>query len=428
MAAEWPVLSLREAGVSLIDCEHKTPPSAENGYPYVAIPQIKAGRIDVTNARRITLEHFVAWTRKANPAPYDVVLSRRCNPGETAFVPPGLECALGQNLVLLRTDGTKVLAQFLRWLVRGPQWWEQVGKFINVGAVFDSLKCADIPEFRLPIPPLDEQRAVAHILETLDDKMELSRQTNQTLEEIARAIFKSWFVDFDPVRAKAEGRQPYGMDAETAERFPSAFEESSAGLIPSGWRRGSIAEIARYVNGRNFTKDATGFGRMVIRIAELNSGLGASTVFNQVDAEPVNIAQPDDVLFAWSGSLGVYRWHRDEALINQHIFKVVCDQFPQWFAFYQLQESMDYFREIASHKATTMGHIKRGHLSEVAIALPPEELLTEASRTIDPIYREIHVLERESQILAALRDTLLPKLISGEVRIRDAEQMAEAAL
>ena len=202
-AGEWPIMSLREAGVSLIDCEHRTPPAAEHGYPYVAIPQVKDGRIDLNGVRRITCKHFDEWTQKANPESFDIVLSRRCNPGETGFVSEGLKFALGQNLVLLRSDGTKVLKPFLRWLVRGPRWWEQVGKYINVGAVFDSLKCADIPDFCLSIPPLPEQHTIAHILGTLDDKIELNRRMNETLEEMTRALFKSWFIDFDPVHAKA---------------------------------------------------------------------------------------------------------------------------------------------------------------------------------------------------------------------------------
>ncbi len=204
---EWPTMSLREAGISLIDCEHRTPPAAEHGYPYVAIPQVKDGRINLSGVRRITHEHFDEWTRKANPESFDIVLSRRCNPGETGFVSEGLKFALGQNLVLLRSDGTKVLKPFLRWLVRGPRWWGQVDKYINVGAIFDSLKCADIPNFSLPIPPLPEQRAIAHIHGTLDDKIELNRRMNETLEEMARALFKSWFIDFDPVHAKAALRR-----------------------------------------------------------------------------------------------------------------------------------------------------------------------------------------------------------------------------
>lgn len=131
MATEWKRTSLRDAGVTLIDCDHRTPPAARSGYPYVAIPQLKEGRLSLADVRRISPEHFADWTRKAKPQQHDVILSRRCSPGETAYVPAGFEGALGQNLVLLRADGTQVFPPFLRWLVRGPDWWNQVGAFIN---------------------------------------------------------------------------------------------------------------------------------------------------------------------------------------------------------------------------------------------------------------------------------------------------------
>jgi len=199
MAGEWRTLSLREAGVILIDCDHRTPSPVDSGYPYIAIPQIKEGRIDIQDVRKISKEYYVEWTRKAKPKGHDIILSRRCNPGETAYVPSGLECALGQYLVLLRSNGHTVFPPFLRWVVRSPEWWGEIGKYLNVGAVFDSLRCADIPNFKLPIPPLPEQKAIAHILGSLDDKIELNRRMNATLEGMAQALFKSWFVDFDPV-------------------------------------------------------------------------------------------------------------------------------------------------------------------------------------------------------------------------------------
>ncbi len=189
---------------------------------------------------------------------------------------------------------------------------------------------------------------------------------------------------------------------------------------------GCIADLARYVNGRAFTKGATGTGRMVIRIAELNSGPGGSTVYHEIAVAPENVAQPGDLLFAWSGSLDVYRWHRDEALINQHIFKVICDAFPQWFVHHALREAMPFFQDVAADKATTMGHIKREHLSEAKLALPPDKLLTVASRVIEPLYAKQLANDRESLTLAALRDTLLPKLLSGELRVNAAEKLASA--
>ena len=245
MADEWEVLTLRDAGVTLIDCDHRTPAAVDRGYPYVTIPQLRDGRINLSDARRIAPKDFVEWTRKASPAANDVVLSRRCNPGETAYVPIGVEFALGQNLVLLRADGKRVFPPFLRWLTRSPEWWVQIGRFLNVGAVFDSLKCADIPRFELSVPPLVEQRAIAHILGTLDNKIELNRRMSETLEAMARALFKSWFVDFEPVRAKSEGRDP-GLPLDLAALFPDRFVESELGKIPEGWGIGRLGDVATH--------------------------------------------------------------------------------------------------------------------------------------------------------------------------------------
>ncbi len=242
MGSEWKLSTLDEAGVSLIDCVHKTPPNREKGYPYIAIPQIKNGCIDFSaKPRLISDTDYQTWTIKAKPQTDDIVLSRRCNPGETAYVPEGTKFALGQNLVLLRSNSEKVFPSFLRWLVRGSEWWEQVSKYLNVGSIFDSLRCGDIPKFELLLPPLPEQKAIAHILGSLDDKIELNRQINQTLESMAQALFKSWFVDFDPVidnalaagnpipdvfaeRAKQRKQQNPKQTAIPNDAFPSEFE------------------------------------------------------------------------------------------------------------------------------------------------------------------------------------------------------------
>src|SRR6266478_225142 len=142
MNRDWPTMTLRAAGVALIDCVHKTPAEMPDGaFRYVAIPQMQGGRVRLEQARRIAADDFRAWTAKANPRPFDVVLSRRCNPGETACVAEGERFALGQNLVLLRADGRHIYPPFLRWLVKGPAWWHQIQKNLNVGAVFDSLNC-----------------------------------------------------------------------------------------------------------------------------------------------------------------------------------------------------------------------------------------------------------------------------------------------
>ena len=128
----------------------------------------------------------------------------------------------------------------LRWLTRSPAWWEQIEKFINVGAVFTSLRCRDVPNFELPIPPIEKQRRIASLLGALDDKIELNRRMNATLEEMAPALFRSWFVDFDPVHARAAGQPPAHMQPETAALFPDSFGDDG---LPEGWRMGSVADL-----------------------------------------------------------------------------------------------------------------------------------------------------------------------------------------
>lgn len=423
MVGEWQILSLRKAGVQLLDCEHRTPPAAQGGFPYVAIPQIKNGRIDLTDVRRISHEHFIGWTRKTKPQGWDVVLSRRCNPGETAFVPADLEFALGQNLVLLRADGTKVYPPFLRWLVRGPEWWEQIGKFINVGAIFDSLKCADIPNFELLIPPLPEQQAIASILGALDDKIKLNRKMNRTLEATAQAIFKSWFVDFDPVRTKAAGRDP-GLPKKIADLFPDSFENSELGAIPKGWEVCGLDEIARFLNGLALQKypPKDDHSLPVIKIAQLRAGSTDGTDVASADLDPDYIVGDGDVLFSWSGSLECVLWAGGRGALNQHLFKVTSATYPKWLYYLWIHQHLDDFRHIAAGKATTMGHIQRHHLSDAKVVLPQQQVLQVLDNTIAPMVAVLWQRQVESRTLATLRDALLPKLLTGEMKIKNAEK------
>lgn len=421
MASKWDRTTLREAGVTLIDCDHRTPPAVDSGYPYIAIPQLKEGRLELKDVRRISPEDFAEWTRKAKPQHHDVILSRRCNPGETAYVPAGLECALGQNLVLLRADGKKVFPPFLRWLVRSTDWWEQVGTFINVGAVFDSLKCADIPNFSLRLPPLAEQNAIAAVLGALDDKIELNRRMNATLEAMARALFQSWFVDFDPVRAKLDGRQPLGLDPDSAALFPEHLEETPLGHTPKGWEVRSLDKIADYLNGLALQKYPPGDGPTlpVIKIAQLRKGDASGADRCSTDLPSSYIVHDGDVLFSWSGSLEVELWCGGPGALNQHLFKVTSREFPKWFYYLWTHYHLTEFRLIASDKATTMGHIQRGHLSTAKVLIPPRPLLEAMSRTMLGLIDQLIASKIQSRTLSTLRDVLLPQLLNGSLDIKN---------
>ena len=403
MAGEWKRTSLREAGVTLIDCDHRTPPATDSGYPYVAIPQLKEGRVVLNDVRRISPEHFAEWTRKAKPQQHDVILSRRCNPGETAYVPAGLECALGQNLVLLRADGKKLFPPFLRWLVRGTDWWEQVGTFINVGAVFDSLKCADIPNFSMPLPPLAEQKAIAAVLGALDDKIELNRRMNATLEAMARALFQSWFVDFDPVRAKLDGRQSVGLDPATAALFPAFFHETKDGHIPTGWQLGRLADLCNLKRGHDLPTSTRTAGPIPVISSSGTSGTHSET----------NVRGPGVVTGRY-GTIGkVFYIETDYWPLNTTLFVDDFKGNPPRFIFHALGEVN--FQNYTD-KAAVPG-VNRNHLHEEPMVLPPMELRQAFTHSVSPLWLQHAANEQESRTLATLRDTLLPKLLSGELQL-----------
>lgn len=273
-------------------------------------------------------------------------------------------------------------------------------------------------ELLVRFPPLAEQRRIAHILGSLDDKIELNRRTNETLEEIARALFKSWFIDFDPVHAKAAGRAPVGMSAETAALFSSEFEDSELGPIPKGWRMESLDAIAQFRNGlalQNFRPGEGGARLPVVKIAQLRTGKADSGEWARADIEPSCVIHDGDVIFSWSGSLTVVLWCGGKAALNQHLFRVSSELFPRWFYYQWLTTHLSEFQRIASDKATTMGHIQRHHLTAAKCIVPSAELLAALSESMSALLQHRVGLELENRAIAAMRDELLPKLLAGDV-------------
>jgi type I restriction enzyme, S subunit len=273
------------------------------------------------------------------------------------------------------------------------------------------------------LPPHREQRAIAHILGMLDDNIELNRRMNETLETMARALFKSWFVDFDPVRAKAKGRDP-GLPKHLADLFPDSFENSELGEIPKGWEIRGLDQIARFINGLALQKYPPADGRSlpVIKIAQLRAGNANGADRASADLEPDYIVQDGEILFSWSGSLECVFWAGGWGALNQHLFKVKAADYPRWLCYLGVHQHLADFRHIAAGKATTMGHIQRHHLSDAKLAIPTPEVLSEMDRNFQPLLESTWQRAVQSRTLAILRDTLLPKLISGELRVKDAER------
>ena len=288
----------------------------------------------------------------------------------------------------------------------------------------------------IAVPELTEQRAIAHIIGTLDDKIELNRRQNETLEAMARALFKAWFVDFAPVRAKMEGRWQRGqtlpgLPAHLYDLFPDRLVESELGEIPEGWEMRSLDSIANYLNGlalQKFPPESETEFLPVIKIAQLRAGNtnGADKASTQI--KPEYVVVDGDVLFSWSGSLEVEVWNGGRGALNQHLFKVTSNEVPKWFYFFATRQHLPDFRAIAAGKATTMGHIQRKHLTDARIAVAPPESMKKFDAVIASQFDQLVSNAQQSRSLAQLRDTLLPKLISGELRVPDAERIVGAAV
>jgi type I restriction enzyme, S subunit len=290
----------------------------------------------------------------------------------------------------------------------------------NSGSAQPSLNRNFIYPIPIHVPKPAEQKAIAAVLGALDDKIELNRRMNATLEAIARALFQSWFVDIDPVRAKLDGRAPAGLDPAAAALFPEHFEETVLGHTPKGWEVRSLDKAAHYLNGLALQKYPPGDGPTlpVIKIAQLRKGDSIGADRCNTDLPPNYIVHDGDVLFSWSGSLEVELWCGGRGALNQHLFKVTSPEFPKWFYYLWTLYHLDEFRLIAADKATTMGHIQRGHLTAAKVLIPPRPLLDAMTRTMSPLIDQLIANRIQSRTLATLRDTLLPKLLSGELSLR----------
>jgi type I restriction enzyme S subunit len=354
--------------------------------------------------------------------PGDLVFTQRGTLGQVALVPRKWadRYLISQSQMKVTLDPKKANALFLYYVFISSE--QQA--YIRQNAITTGVPHTNLGILRntpLTLPPLAEQKAIAAVLGTLDDKIELNRRMNATLEAMARALFQSWFVDFDPVRAKLDGRKPVGLDEASAALFPEHLEDSPLGHTPKGWEVRSLDKTAHYLNGLALQKFPPGDGPTlpVIKIAQLRRGDSIGADHCNTDLPPAYIVQDGDVLFSWSGSLEVELWCGGSGALNQHLFKVTSPEFPKWFYYLWTLYHLDEFRLIAADKATTMGHIQRGHLTAAKVLIPPRPLLDAMTRTMSPLIDQLIANRIQSRTLATLRDTLLPKLLSGELSVNE---------
>ena len=394
--------------------------------PYLGNSNVRWGQFDLADLAEMKFEPHEE--ERYSLLPGDLVVCEGGEPGRCAIWtgPPGMKI----QKALHRIRPKKSLDNYFLFY-----WFQLAAKQGTLephftGTTIKHLTGKAIAALDVPLPPVEVQRAMVDVLKQLDGRITLLRETNATLEAIAQTLFKSWFVDFDPVRAKMEGRPPAGMDEATAALFPDSFEESELDLVPRGWRVIALDEIANYLNGLALQKfPATGQDDLpVIKIAQLRKGDSVGADMASRNIKPEYIIQNGDVLFSWSGSLEVAIWCGGEGALNQHLFKVTSTNYPKWFYYLWTRHHLEHFRQVAASKATTMGHIQRAHLSGAKVFVPPKEVLLAANTVLQPIIERLIETALQAQTLSTLRDTLLPRLISGQLRLREAEQQVEEAL
>lgn len=302
---------------------------------------------------------------------------------------------------------------------------------VGAGSVQDNINLAILRDIQFFVPDLPGQNAITSILKPFDDKIDLNRRMNETLEALAQAIFKDWFIDFGPVRRKLDGAtDPVAilgggvLDEEKAALIAAAFPNSldERGL-PEGWEDKGLDEVADFLNGLALQKyPPTGDNDLpVIKIAELRGGITAKTNRANRSIADKYLIKDGDFLFSWSGSLMAKFWTEGEGALNQHLFKVSSATHPRWFYSQWVHHHMPEFQTIAASKATTMGHIQRVHLKAARVVVPPEPALDAMTEIFQPLNDRIIHNDLENRTLAETRDYLLPKLMSGEVRVRDTE-------
>jgi type I restriction enzyme S subunit len=386
------------------------------------------GRIDFRSAQRLNDNKASAfkfgWIKNN-----DVLLSHNATVGRVAVVGSLNERALvGTSLTYFTLDTSRLLPGYFASFLRGRNFQSQLEAVMSY-STRNQVPITIQKQLSVDVPPFERQKVIAHILGTLDDKIELNRKTNETLEVMAKALFKSWFVDFDPVRAKAEGR-PTGLPAEISDLFPDSFEDSELGEIPSGWRVGEIQDIAE------LNPETWGSRNQPLRVKYLDL---SNVKYGKIDCieeyewggAPSRarriLKTGDTVMGTVRPENGSYCLIGEDGITGSTGFAVLRPKNKNDNAFVYLsscsKENIDRLAHLADGGAYPA--VRPELVAQTPVIVARREVLDCFSNRISPLFTAAEKRKQSSKVLCRVRDALLPKLISGELRIPDAEKMLE---
>ena len=342
--------------------------------------------------------------------------------------PQYLPARVNQHVAIIRPNPAVFDSRFLRYFLASPYQQDLMLGLAAAGATRNALAKGMIEDFKVPCPPIGEQKASADVLSALDDRITLLRETNATLEAIAQAIFKSWFVDFDPVRAKQEGRAPEGMDEATAALFPDSIEESALGLVPRGWCYSSVGESFILTMGQSPPGDTYNENGEGLAFYQGRTDFGFRFPSQRVFCTaPTRLAEAGDALVSVRAPVGDVNMALEKCCLGRGVAGVRHPNGYRSFVFYVVRGLRSRF-DLFDSEGTVFGSINKKDFQALPVIQPSIDVLAAFDEIASPIDQRIIENEEQIRTLATLRDTLLPRLISGQLRLPDAEDAISEAV
>lgn len=418
MSSEWETHSLDSLCKKITDGAHQSPKSVDAGKPMASVKDLTPFGVDLTDARQISLDDFNVLVKQGcQPIVGDVLIAKDGNSAldTVCCVDTPLDAVLLSSVAILRPNSELLDSHFLKHYLSSREVIDYLKSNFISGAAIPRVVLRDFKKAEVNLPQLKTQKAIAAYLDMLDDRIKLLYETNATLEAIAQALFKSWFVDFDPVRAKAEGRLPDGIDAVTAELFPEAFEETELGLVPRGWVIGRLIDFAKLKGGKMLGKEHFS----VDGEFPVYGGAGEMGRSNMSNAEGFVIT-----VGRVGAYCGQYFWHSGKAWVNNNASHVIPHNVNYSVWLYQWLRSVDMD---LIKKGAAQPFVSNGDIENLQIILPDASVIEEFVNVCEPLFERMSSVLVSISTLTSLRDTLLPRLISGQLRIADAEAELEKA-
>lgn len=438
MGGERHTVSAEQFCDSVRDGTHDSPKPVEKGRFLVTSRHITSGQLDLGNAYLISDEDFKSINKRSKVDRWDVLISMIGTVGEACLIKEEPNFAI-KNIGLFKSRG-EIEGKWLYYYLKSPEAQQLIHEYAR-GSTQQYIPLGALRSFPILVPTdHEEMRAIAHILGTLDDKIELNRRMNETLEAMARALFKSWFVDFEPVRAKAEGRDT-GLPKEISDLFPDSFEDSELGEVPKGWRVKTIVDVAERVGMGPFgssikVETFVTEGVPVISGQHLNNFIMEDNTFNFITyshADKLKNANVErgDVVFTHAGNIGQVAYIPESSqykryVLSQRQFFMRCDRSqvsPIFIAlFFKSPEGQH--KLLANASSSGVPSIARPvtYLRSISLVVPPPKVICMFDKLVQPMLTKLRINHNQSRTLATQRDALLPKLLSGELRVKDVEK------